>query len=313
MTWVVWRQQRALVSTVAVGLVLGVAAVLVLRAMMIADLNSAGIAGCVQDGPQPSGVCGGESTAGFMSVWFYRMQIGQILVLALPALVGVFIGAPLFAREFEQGTHALAFTQSVGRNRWLATKMLVTVPTALVVVVVMQFAVEYWLAAAGSLGPLMTGQFFFSTFGSVSVSPLAYALFACAVGMVAGVLLRRTLVAMTLTLGVFVVVRVAVNAFRGSLVPSTRVTSDGATAGADGWTVSNGYLDAKGEVFERAPRIDCGTQQVTACYHDRGVVHFRDIIPAGSVGALHLVEASIFLALSVLCVAGTVWAVRRQV
>ncbi|MGH3881549.1 MAG: hypothetical protein ACRDSK_31370 [Actinophytocola sp.] len=41
----------------------------------------------------------------------------------LPALAGVFIGAPLFAREFEHGTWRLAVTQGVTRTRWFTTKI----------------------------------------------------------------------------------------------------------------------------------------------------------------------------------------------
>ena len=37
----------------------------------------------------------------------------------LPLAVGVFWGAPLLAREVEQGTIRLVFTQSVSRRRWL--------------------------------------------------------------------------------------------------------------------------------------------------------------------------------------------------
>ena len=40
-----------------------------------------------------------------------------------PALIGVFWGAPLVARELEAGTHRLVWTQSVTRTRWLATKL----------------------------------------------------------------------------------------------------------------------------------------------------------------------------------------------
>ncbi len=45
------------------------------------------------------------------------------LVLIVPALVGVFFGAPLVARELEAGTYRLAWTQSVTRVRWLAVKL----------------------------------------------------------------------------------------------------------------------------------------------------------------------------------------------
>jgi hypothetical protein len=44
-----------------------------------------------------------------------------VLLLAVPALIGMFWGAPLVAREFETGTYRLAWTQGVTRTRWLAS------------------------------------------------------------------------------------------------------------------------------------------------------------------------------------------------
>ena len=40
--------------------------------------------------------------------------------MAVPLLLGVFWGAPLLAREFEAGTHNLAWTQGVTRRGWLS-------------------------------------------------------------------------------------------------------------------------------------------------------------------------------------------------
>src|SRR5689334_3151653 len=60
---------------------------------------------------------------------------GGIAVLALaPALLGVFWGAPLVARELESGTYRLDWNQSATRGRWLATKLVVTVAATAVAV-----------------------------------------------------------------------------------------------------------------------------------------------------------------------------------
>ena len=49
---------------------------------------------------------------------------GGIAVLAVaPAVIGIFWGAPLVARELETGTYRLAWNQSVTRGRWLAVKL----------------------------------------------------------------------------------------------------------------------------------------------------------------------------------------------
>ncbi len=327
MTWIVWRQQRPLFITLAAGLVLGVAGVLALRAMMTADIAASGLTECVKTGLQPgNGACDGRSINDFQNTWGTRMQLmGQALVFGLPLLVGLFIGAPLFAREFEQGTHALAFTQSVSRTRWVAAKLLVTAPPALVLVIVLQLVVTYWIDAAGALGPLSMGPFVFSNFDIAGVSPAAYTLFAHTLGMAAGALSRRMLVAMALMLGVFGAVRYVVHGFRQSMGSVKRVTTEDPFARVppdQGWTLDGGVLDAKGQEVdsnsallncEPAPGADVVQGSGSACLRDKGLVGFHDIIPADAVGALHLVEASVFVVLSVLFVAVTLWAVRRQV
>ena len=49
---------------------------------------------------------------------------GGIAVLAVaPAVIGIFWGAPLVARELETGTYRLAWNQSITRGHWLAAKL----------------------------------------------------------------------------------------------------------------------------------------------------------------------------------------------
>ena len=47
----------------------------------------------------------------------------ELIGIIAPALVGIFLGAPLIAREIETGTFRLSWTQSVTRKRWLAMKL----------------------------------------------------------------------------------------------------------------------------------------------------------------------------------------------
>lgn len=139
------------------------------------------------------------------------------VVLAAPAVIGLFWGAPLIARELESGTAALAWNQSVTRHRWLAVKLAVTGLAGLV---------------AGGLGSLLLGwaaapldrvtqdRFTALLFGTRGVVPAAYAIFAVVLGAALGVVVRRTLPAMALTAVTFVVVQVLVpNVVRPHLVP----------------------------------------------------------------------------------------------
>src|ERR1700677_4999172 len=51
------------------------------------------------------------------------LQSVSLLLLIAPALAGMFWGAPLVAREYENGTYRLVWTQSSSRARWLAAKL----------------------------------------------------------------------------------------------------------------------------------------------------------------------------------------------
>ena len=55
------------------------------------------------------------------------------IILLAPAVIGLFWGAPLIARELETGTAALAWNQSVTRTRWLAVKLAIGGLTAMAV------------------------------------------------------------------------------------------------------------------------------------------------------------------------------------
>ncbi|GHH44615.1 ABC transporter permease [Lentzea cavernae] len=322
MTWIVWRQQRPVFITLVAGLVVSVAAVLLLRAGMVADLQAGDLAGCLPFGSE----CGIRAADGFQDTWFDRLRLAQGTVLAAPVLIGVFIGAPLFAREFEQGTHALAFTQSVGRTRWTVTKFLVAGLPALVVVGVYQLVVHSWLEAAGELGPLSASTFYFTSFDAQGVSPLAYTLFAYTLGMAAGALFKRTLVAMTVTLGLFIAARVLIGDVRESLVTPTRlITNDldvNAVVPGRPLVVDAGFLDSGGAVVaDPTPMMNCtdradaqGGVDWSACFRENGLAQrYADIVPAGQATTLHLLEGSIFAGLAVLFVLGSTWAVRRQV
>jgi ABC-2 family transporter protein len=127
-------------------------------------------------------------------------------LLAIPALLGMFWGAPLVARELESGTYRLAWTQSVSRRRWLTVRVALVGGAALAVAGLATWLVSWWFAPldAVSLNRLDPGVF--TERGVVAVG---YAGFAFALGVATGALARRTLPAMAATLLGFVAVRIA--------------------------------------------------------------------------------------------------------
>ncbi|RJQ82826.1 hypothetical protein D5S17_01040 [Pseudonocardiaceae bacterium YIM PH 21723] len=290
MTWVALRRQRVQLITLLGILVLGSAAILLLRSISGGDM----------------------------------VRLGQIGVMVLPLLIGMFVGAPLFAREFEQGTHVLATSQAQNRTRWALGKIVIaTVPAALVVLV-LQWLVNDWVLAAGEAGPLHVGPYRGFNFDTSHVAPLSYTLFALALGMFAGALFKRTLVAMATTLGGFVVLRMALADQHHRLVPPERVV----TAVAEETLVrphndlllaGAGYLGPQGQPVS-AEVEDVVLQAclpkgdgAPSCMIDLGLVsNLAYRIPVTAAGHMHLVEGAIFTGLAALLFTGTLFLLKRQ-
>jgi len=129
--------------------------------------------------------------------------IGTALVV-VPALIGVFWGAPLIAREFENGTHRLAWTQSVTRTRWLACKVAVVGLASVAATGLLSLLVTWW---SSPIDRAHQNRFGSGMFGERNITPLGYAAFGFALGVVAGLLIRRTLPAMAATVVGFLAVR----------------------------------------------------------------------------------------------------------
>jgi len=133
------------------------------------------------------------------------LELVATALVAVPALTGAFWGAPLIAREFEAGTHRLAWTQSVTRTRWLAAKLVVVGLGSVAVSGILSLLVTWWSAPRDSV---KTNRFGAGTFGERNITPLAYAAFGFALGVVAGLLIRRTLPAMATAMATFLGVRI---------------------------------------------------------------------------------------------------------
>jgi ABC-type transport system involved in multi-copper enzyme maturation permease subunit len=328
MIWTSLRQQRLQLITLLGLLVVGAGVIALLRSNMIDALTSSQLTPCVT---RPLQECSAadEAAKAFQTAWVTPLNMGQAAILGLPALIGVFIGAPLFARELEQGTHVLAFTQSVSRTRWMFSKLVVALAPALIVLIALQYLVSWWLSAAGTLGPRKSGPFSALNFGVEHVSPGGYALFAFALGTFLGVVSRRTLVAMTAGLGAFIVVRFALSGLVDRLVPVQRLEIAPATnmgVAQNDLVIDEGWLDAAGrsvpgdkvsallQACKSTPSGTPNTQEgFLACLPQSGLTKkYVSFIPESQAWQVHLVDAAIFGGLAVLLVAGTAWALRRQ-
>jgi hypothetical protein len=257
MIWLTWRQFRAQAAAVA-AVALAFALVLAATGPRLADI-----------------------AATYRDVFDHLTRTdrnlfyaGIIVVAVAPVIIGVFWGAPLVARELEAGTHRLAWTQSVTRTRWLATKLGVTALAAAAAVGLLTFAVTWWSrpldGALSSTHGNLPARLTPVSFAMRGVVPVGYAVFAVVLGATLGAVLRRSLPAMAVTLAVVVFVQIAVPTWiRPHLAPTAEQTVtfsreklDGIsigdtgpgsplritvnTGGVGNWVLSNRTVDADG-------------------------------------------------------------------
>jgi hypothetical protein len=229
MTWLTWRQFRPQ-AVAALATLVAYAILLAATGPHLASLFAAdGLDGC------HGGNCAnlanyftGSLVASPYSVLFL-LSIG--IILLAPAVIGLFWGAPLIARELETGTGALAWNQSVTRTRWLAVKLAVGAVAAMAVTEGLCLMQTWWaapisqaVADGGSSGGLAQSRFTQLNFASHGITPLGYAAFAFVLGITVGALIRRTVPAMAVTLAIFAAFQVAMPLWvRPNLAPADHV------------------------------------------------------------------------------------------
>ncbi|MFG1914086.1 ABC transporter permease [Micromonospora sp. NPDC048898] len=215
------RQFRTSTWTAVLGLV-AVAAVALATRPHFADAAAAAQRACGSDPHCPA------LTAFVLDNTTPRTVFGLVVTVA-PALIGAFWGAPLVAREFEAGTYRLVWTQSISRSRWLAVKLAVVGTATVVATALLSALVTWWATPLDRAAAAVYG-----TFDQRDLVPIGYALFAFAFGVTAGLVTRRTLPAMVLTLAGLLTVRIMVAEWIRPLLVAPRVVSmplDPATTG----------------------------------------------------------------------------------
>ncbi|WP_103347571.1 ABC transporter permease [Amycolatopsis sp. CA-128772] len=257
MIWLTWRQHRkqALFTLGALALL---AAIMVPTGLaMHAKYDSLGLAACraaLGTAPlvtQTEAVARCESLGHQFQDRFSGLVFVAVLFVVLPVLVGVFFGAPLVAREVEQGTHRLVWTQGVSRRQWAVAKF------GLVGAITAVLAIGYALGVSWWFQPLVgatTGRLTYISFDVQGIVPVAYTLFALALGVFAGTYWRKVLPAMGIALVGFAAVRVAIEVLaRPRYLPAQSLSfSPGGTqtpnpASGD-WVMQQGVRNAAGDM-----------------------------------------------------------------
>jgi ABC-type transport system involved in multi-copper enzyme maturation permease subunit len=300
-TWVTWRQHRIEVVTAAT----------LLAALSIALLYSTWELSQVRQS-----LNGLSETAQLSSL---SDQAGLIMtaipavLLVLPALVGIFIGAPLFARDLEQGTHQLLWTQSITRRRWLLVTLLIVLAPVLACAAIVAILAVRWVNVQGTL----TNPWY--AYDEQGLVLVAYTAFAFALGAAFGVLIRRVVPAMAATAALFVAVRVVFEVvLRPSLMTPEKIDQNMPIPDGS-WVVSTGYTDEFGrqltsdqvaQVMQTAGRLP---STVADYLHSLGIQAWVYYQPADRFWVFQGIEAGLFFILAIALIAlSAVWVVRRS-
>jgi hypothetical protein len=209
-----WRQFRA-EAIVAVAALVAVAAIVLVTGLHLSHLFDVVMTRC-----RAKGDCKYAAYSVTSAYGRWGEGLGA-LILALPALIGIFWGAPMAARELETGSYRLTWTQSVTRRRWLGVKLAALGLASIVTAGLFTLMVTWW---AGPLNITGAGRFVPGNFGEQGIVPVGYAAFAFALGVALGLLLRRTLVAMAATLAVFAGIVFAIKWLRPDFMSPVRRT-----------------------------------------------------------------------------------------
>ena len=214
MIWLTWRQARTQ-TLVAIAALAVVAVTLLITGINLAHLyDSSGVASCTANCDQIRANFLFDAHSGFIGI-VYNLSI--ILMFVVPPVIGVFWGAPMMARELESGTYRLVWNQSVTRTRWLAAKLLGVGLVGVAVTGLLSLAISLWWAPVDNIG---LDRLLPTEFATRGVVPLGYAAFAFVLGVVAGMVIRRTVPAMAVTLAVVAAAQILMpTVIRAHLIP----------------------------------------------------------------------------------------------
>jgi len=195
MVWVTWRQNRGLLVTVLTGFVVAVGAMVFAGLQIHHDY--AALVACRPAGSQ---TCQDLSSRFFGTDWHLAQGI-HVAVFAAPVLLAMFAGPPVLARELENATFRYAWTQGIGRMRWTVAK-LVFLSCVLTVAALVISQLFSWVFAP-FLKPENITVVSLGIFDAEGIALAAWTLAGFCIGAFIGMLVRRVLPAMVITLGVY--------------------------------------------------------------------------------------------------------------
>jgi hypothetical protein len=331
LTWLIWRQYRTS-AAVGAALLAAFAALAVFTGLHIAAQFHAACGSCLAANncrfPNDNIALDG-GPVGFIVEF----------TLAVPALLGMFLGAPLVAREIETGTGQFAWTQGVTRRHWLAIRVGWLLLAALAWGGAVGALVTWW---SGPRNAAYLNAFNPGTFDVQGIMPAAYSLFAMALGITAGTLIRRVLPALGVTLGGYFGVRLIFMGwirqhYMSPVAATYSIAQDVSPSSGASWVLAQGFrgpngplplpnadnISAVGNGFPvtdvpyaclpyLSPHGGRSQSQLLSCLTSHGYTQYLSYQPATRYWPFQFIEADIFVALAAALIAVAFAVINRR-
>jgi hypothetical protein len=323
MTWVTWLQYRYQ-GALAAALLAVLAVVLLITGLHAAQVWHSALAGCARAGSCASLA---DSQLSLASPSVYGLVVATA---AVPLLPGLFWGAPTVAQEAETGTNQFAWTQSITRRRWLAVRAGWLLLAAAVLAAAVSALATWWSGPDNALNAV---AFRLGRFDVIDIVPVGYAVFAMALGICAGALLRRTVPAIAVTLAGFVALRVLTAWLRlHYMTPVTayyKLTANFPVSGSyldishgvvgpnrqpptggPGTVMAQGHLPIPAACRQALASVD--PNAVPSCVTAHGYLGYQIYQPASRFWAFQGIETGIYVVLAAALLGVTFWVLRRR-
>jgi hypothetical protein len=313
LTWLIWRQNR-LAFWIGLGVAAAVAAYSIVRHQEMVTAIAQGHLDACRGTTVPAGTCANKLVA-FGQTYQYPMRRPLQAMLALPLLFGVFLGGPQLAQELESGTYRTVCTQSVTRLRWFAAKLLVPVALTVVISGTIAAAMTWWWQPAGDLLGAWFPWYQWYPYDGIGPVVVGLSVLSLLIGVTAGLILRRTVLAMGATVVLGAGAMYLLESVRGHLLPTTLATvqhTTGSAAPSDAWVLAEGPVNATGQ---RVPDLlSCyAADDYSKCLVQHGRTgRWAEFHPASHLWPLQWAETGLCLLLAAALTGLCVQVIRRR-
>lgn len=260
LAWVAARQHRTALITCGVVYAITALLLVVNGALMHASYEHLGLAGCGR--PATTFACQ-AGVAQFTLDYAIWVHLVPVYLLIIPLLTGVFAGSPALGQDLDTGAFRFAWTQGAGRARLLTVKLALLGGLLIAASAAITVLARWWFKGASVLGADTIRPQFFPWLGPAYA---AWALFAFALALAAGAVLRRVVPAIATALAGSILLAVTTgiwlryHLYRAPLRFSESLghAAGPATGPAHRYIISTWLEGRSGQILQRVPAVLTG-------------------------------------------------------